>query len=531
MPSCLGIYIEDKIIKYAKVSKNKDTIKVEAFGIEFYENLAASIRKIVEETNSSKVPISINTKDEWYNNIQVFSLLSEKDRKTSIQTEFENICYSREINQNVYEQKYVITNSNVGDDRLNAIHISVPKTSLEERKNQLLNYKISNMSPISVCIGNLIKKEKKGTSLIVNIEKNTIITKVINGVISDVKVINIGANTILENINKRENSFSKSYEVCKNSTIYTENDTNTKYEENEYLEDIMPTLFQIVSEVRKYIDENIEQVEKIYITGTGSVINNIELYFQDNLKNIHCEVLKPNFLSNNSRINLKDYIEVNSAISIGVQGLETKNTDINFKINSSAKNFSNILTADISDIKGAELLKSVGNVFGRFNRQLDFLSSICIIATILYFCGSCIINNEFDKKISEAETSISKTNQEIQKIQNYNKKLDSQRAEYVSLIKSIEEINNENTEDKRYRNTIPNLLNHIMSTIPKGVQLDSITNTSDSHIVIVARAYEMQQIAYFKTKLKTEDILENVVSDPGKSSDGYIVVTIEGELP
>ena len=33
------------------------------------------------------------------------------------------------------------------------------------------------------------------------------------------------------------------------------------------------------------------------------------------------------------------------------------------------------------------------------------------------------------------------------------------------------------------------------------------------------------------TKLKVEEILENVVSDTGSASGGYLSVTIEGELP
>ena len=32
MPSCLGIYIEDELIKYAKVSKDHNKFKVEAYG-------------------------------------------------------------------------------------------------------------------------------------------------------------------------------------------------------------------------------------------------------------------------------------------------------------------------------------------------------------------------------------------------------------------------------------------------------------------------------------------------------------------
>ena len=32
MSDCLGLYIEKNLIKYAKVSKERDNIKVEAFG-------------------------------------------------------------------------------------------------------------------------------------------------------------------------------------------------------------------------------------------------------------------------------------------------------------------------------------------------------------------------------------------------------------------------------------------------------------------------------------------------------------------
>ena len=58
MASCLGLYIENNLIKYAKVSKNNDLLKVESFGVKFYENLEDAIKQIVEETYSFKIPIS-----------------------------------------------------------------------------------------------------------------------------------------------------------------------------------------------------------------------------------------------------------------------------------------------------------------------------------------------------------------------------------------------------------------------------------------------------------------------------------------
>lgn len=70
-----------------------------------------------------------------------------------------------------------------------------------------------------------------------------------------------------------------------------------------------------------------------------------------------------------------------------------------------------------------------------------------------------------------------------------------------------------------------------MTVIPKGVQLESIHNTTDTHIVIVAKSSSYEETAYFKAKLKTEGILENVVSDTGTITNNYLKVTIEGELP
>ena len=50
MSTCLGLYIEDNIIKYAKVSKERDNIKVEAFGVKFYENLEKARGAITKRT-------------------------------------------------------------------------------------------------------------------------------------------------------------------------------------------------------------------------------------------------------------------------------------------------------------------------------------------------------------------------------------------------------------------------------------------------------------------------------------------------
>ena len=52
MASCLGLYIEPKLIKYAKVSQDRDALKIESFGIKFYDRLGDAIKQIISDTIS-----------------------------------------------------------------------------------------------------------------------------------------------------------------------------------------------------------------------------------------------------------------------------------------------------------------------------------------------------------------------------------------------------------------------------------------------------------------------------------------------
>ena len=47
MSNCLGLYIEENLIKYAKVSKERDNIKVETFGVMFYEKATDAVKQII----------------------------------------------------------------------------------------------------------------------------------------------------------------------------------------------------------------------------------------------------------------------------------------------------------------------------------------------------------------------------------------------------------------------------------------------------------------------------------------------------
>ena len=99
------------------------------------------------------------------------------------------------------------------------------------------------------------------------------------------------------------------------------------------------------------------------------------------------------------------------------------------------------------------------------------------------------------------------------------------------MIQNLEEANNQLSERNRTRNAIPNLLNQIMSIIPASVQLTSIENTSDTHIVIDAQSNKYEQLGYLVAKIKTDVILTNVISTAGQKDNNVVTIRIEGDLP
>jgi len=208
----------------------------------------------------------------------------------------------------------------------------VDKASLVARTGQINKSNLSYVLPLPMAMTNLADFKQRKNSIIVNIERETTVTTVIEGNIYRVDTIDKGMQEILDNIVLKENSYEKAYEICKNSTIYTLQGKDLQTEENEYMEEIMPTLYSIVQSVKEAITLDGIKIDNIYITGMGAVINNIDLYFQENFINQKCEILAPFFAEKtNVKVNIKDYIEVNSAIALALQGVgEATNKEINF---------------------------------------------------------------------------------------------------------------------------------------------------------------------------------------------------------
>lgn len=541
MSNCLGIYIEEHLIKYAKVSKDHDNIKVETFGVMFYEKISDAIKQIVEETYSQKTPISISLSEEMYNYFDMFALLTKSDLQKAIKTEFEAYCTEKGYNPNVFESRYAIVDDQLDKETLKVIHIAENKIELNKRIQQVDGYRLINVSPMSMSIPNLIDVYRDENCLIVNIEDKTTITTILNKKVSNIDVFDIGSTDFLTKINSKENSYAKSYEICKNTTIYTSEGRDLQLDDDiNYLEDIMPTLFDIVGNTKKVLNLNADKITKVYITGTGALINNVDLYFQEYLLDVECEILKPYFVDNTRDISIKDYIEVNSAISLALMGLGEGISGMNFKKPSLADKLPSWMTIEIGPKKPTT--KEEKNKAGYFawdlGQKLDKIemnmirSAYSLLILIIIYCGfSGLLAKQIKNKENEADQSISATNEQISLANKDNDSIKQKTSQYTSMIKSIEEANNKIADINKTKNSIPNLLNQIMTIVPENVQLTSIENTTDNHIVITAQSNKYEQLGYLKAKIKTDVILTNVISTSGQKESDVVTVKIEGDLP
>ena len=539
MSSCLGLYIESNVIKYAKVTKEREALRIESFGIKFYNKIGDALNQIISETFSYNIPISVNLSEEIYNYFHMFSLLNKNDLRKAIDTEFESFCFDKKLNKNAFETRYALSNELDNKDQIRVIHVSTNKSSMQRQVQALRDYRVSTVAPIGTSIANVSSITPKENMLIVNIEETTTITTIINQKIYNVEKMEEGSGEILDKIVAKENSYSKAYEICKNSTIYTMEGKELQDEENEYLDYIMPTLYKIVQRVRDYVSGMTVKFNKIYITGLMSAVNNIDLYFQEFFDTEKCEVLKPYFTKENIKINIKDYIEVNSAIALAMQGLGYGIKSMNFKKINFSDKIPEWLKVDVS--LGKKDGKSSGKISfdmkGKLNAGERWLvrgATGVFILIILFSILSCYIQNRINDKIVEAEETSLYTDQQIALVQMDIAQVVDKANEYKEMEDNLRNINQKIEDDLDLKGSIPNLLVGIMSVIPENVQVTDIENTSGNesrHIVIKAQSKYYDELGYFKAKLKEDGILNNIVSTQGEKQDDFVKIVIEGDLP
>ena len=320
MASALGIFIDRNIIKYAKLNGTKDKLKVESYGMKYGENHKELLKQIIEETNSSKNNVVINAAEIHYEETSIFSMLKKKDYDKAVEVAYEEIIDKQKLRPELLEYGYILSKNPADSEKLHVLLGIQEKGAMETRANLFgQNVMLYSQMPIGISVSNIY--ESPLPALIVNIEEDTYITEIYDSEPIKVTRIATGTRNIINTINNEENSISKSYEVLRNMVLPTDDMDQISFEGNEYAPIIVSEIMKIVSEIKAVIKKRPGIYKKIYITGTGAAISNVETFIEKLIDDVECDILRPAGIEVQKKVAIKEYVDVNSAISLACEAL------------------------------------------------------------------------------------------------------------------------------------------------------------------------------------------------------------------
>lgn len=579
MPNCLGVYVEKNLIKYAKVSRDKASTHFEilAYGVKFYENLEETVKSVINETNSTADELCMNISRENYVEFNVFNKLKPKEIKELLTTEFSSYCNEKGVPASVWEMRYSLVRNTNNPDSYKAICVTADKAELSNLWQMFETERLTSLSAMPFTIMNVLKDKGLGEqSAIVNIEDETMVTVITKGEVAKVVSIPIGMEEILSSLADRFNSYSKAYEACKGVTITFDDTYNFSDDQKQVMEILLPSMYDLRERVKKAISEYGAEIRKVYLTGTGVVINNLDLYFGEVFDAQTCEILKPFFINRDAN-NAKDIIEVNSAVALAMNGLGLNDKALDFCAGSQTflggdvikKKWKKLISQETLDkvkekllsikkvqknpkVEQGEALKpnvefdenvgsgeiinaepeteyvSVG--LDSFDKWLIRVAVSLGLAFFTYSGLSYYTNNIIEAKTNEAVKNIQTTKNQILNVESDIDFVETQAMEYKSKTDKLAKILETIKMTAEHSFSVPNFMSQLMFIIPEDVRVTSVTITTDNQVTIEASSGKYAQLGYFVSRLKLEKALNNVDMEV-LSMDSDIKIKINGELP
>ena len=240
---------------------------------------------------------------------------------------------------------------------------------------------------------------------------------------------------------------------------------------------------------------------------------------------------------------MKDYIEVNSAIALALQGLGNGIKNINFKKPALMDKLPEWMKISIGDKDGEKKKKLNINWAKNINISFDMKGALdntekwlvrtisgILMFIIIYSGITVFLKVQTDNKLKQVQDVKNDTTQQIALVDSDIQKLNNKTTKYNEILKKLEDYKSETNENRKIKDSIPNLLTSIMFGMPQQVTITSIKNTTGYTIRIEAEAKEYAQLGYFIGNIKTTGILYNVTSSSGVKQNDVVKVTIEGSL-
>lgn len=591
MPSCLGIYTDRNMIKYAKVTSVTEKIAgqiltLDAYGVKFYDNLQATIDEIAEEvgmsapaapgqitlTGSNTTSVGLALSNEEFYITDVFANLKKKDMHQLILSEYQEKMGENALSSSVMEMRIKLALNSGSIDKHLALCAMTSTGELANIRRNYEKYKVDSICPLSISVKNLFENQGiDEEAIVVNIEDKTTITVFHRSEIQYVTSLPLGTQEIISKLAEKYNSASKAYEALKKVSAYIEDSYDMDDESREILDVVIPVLYDIRQQVDAIVTPYLKDAKAIYITGAGAVINNIDLYFGEVFLDTPCKILKPFFAGRDAE-NMKEIIEVNSAIALALDGVGMSDKDLNFV--AASKKAANIqgtkvITDKIKslDIKGKikEAKGKAGDFVKKLNapvgkkkkRNVDFdeslldeaaegevtdtaygrIDSLLTRATVFaaslligYIVAGTVINNNIIAKDKEVNSEISKVNAAIVKAEEDAAYLKGRADEYVAITEKLSAIITKINKESRKTYNIPNFMSKLMFIMPSGVKVTSINVLETGDVSLKAESGQYAQLGFLVSRIKLEKALLDVDMEV-VSVDGNIKIIVSGVLP
>lgn len=562
MADCLGIYLNDEVLRFAKLSsENGKNVKLEQYGVRFVKtNKTDAIDNLIQETNSSKIPIAINPLEDFNINIQMFDQVQNKSYVSDVvKMEFEAWCEKNAKSPERYNYIYKVADLKGSDNKRSAV-INITEAKYIEEIMKIMPNQISSIYPSELIINRIVSLDEQNY-LLVNLDDTLVISTVIGGKLADIKTYNIGMRQILDDFKIKLGSYQKAYEACKQLNVYSD---GTPTNNNKELEAITePVLQDILRNIQANLGQHKEDVTKVLIAGTGILFTNIDILFTEYLE-IKCEILKPAFLSDTSNVrNVAEILETMPAIALAYDQIVPQAKEIEYiKPNAKLKNkfsslFSkmpksmNILsgtkengnTKDKNDAKiekntneNRNTRNGIPNMMFASDKLRLGLTCATIVAGLFlltYVIFSSLYVSRINKMSAEVSNNIQKlkdktaeVNSDLQYVTSNTDKYKSVNDKVATLVQQIE--NQQIGKFTTYN--VATFLQNIIKVIPKNVKLNSISSDDNKHVTIIAQSDNYADLGYFIAELKINNTLNSVKINNIKNGE-ITIVEIGGELP
>lgn len=533
MEACLGIYLGDKIIKYAKLIRDEKSkrISLASCGTKYViGNKEVSVAEIISQTGSSDNALCLNLTDYSRMQTEVLRQLGKADVQSVINLEVGDYATSRALNEKTLDYRYIFMDSSVSIDNQTAEIAIADKSGISKLIENEKYGNLVGLYPQEYILPSVI--QSNSNYLLVNIDEKTQIISVIGGKIKQITDIDISMKNILDSIAMQEGSYSKACDLCKNINVLSDESLSPELERI-----IEPTIQDILNRIKSTLAETKVKFDKIYLNGLINLFINIDVLFEQ-FFGITTEKLRPYFLQLAEVANVSEVIESADAIALAYEGLENLKSEVNFVTN---KNTKATLAGLFPKEKGGKKLiggKNSSTILPNINiekiEKALFFTNLTAGAILLGYVGfSAVYNSELTKMELSLTEKINGLQQETADVKADINYVDQNTKKYVSfnnyISDTVEKIR-EGTIGQYTTYNVANFMQKIAKYIPTNVQIETISSNDNKTVSIVAKSTSYAELGYFISQLKLQGILENIQT--GKVENGKIItVTIGGDLP